>query len=74
MVAMGKRLLVILFGVVGFMGFGQVAEETLDSLAQQYIIMEGDSVLQSSIALNEVYVLYSKEKNHEGVSLCQIGC
>ncbi|SHF89271.1 protein of unknown function [Arenibacter palladensis] len=54
--AMGKRLLVILFGVVGFMGFGQVAEETLDSLAQQYIIMEGDSVLQSSIALNEVYV------------------
>ena len=56
MVAMGKRLLVILFGVVGFMGFGQVAEETLDSLAQQYIIMEGDSVLQSSIALNEVYV------------------
>lgn len=56
MLAMGKRLLVILFGVVGFMGFGQVAEETLDSLAQQYIIMEGDSVLQSSIALNEVYV------------------
>ncbi|MEG3658158.1 DUF4294 domain-containing protein [Arenibacter palladensis] len=53
---MGKRLLVILFGVVGFMGFGQVAEETLDSLARQYIIMEGDSVLQSSIALNEVYV------------------
>jgi hypothetical protein len=54
--AMGKRLLVILFGAVGFMGFGQVAEETLDSLAQQYIIMEGDSVLQSSIALNEVFV------------------
>jgi hypothetical protein len=54
--AMGKRLLVILFGAVGFIGFGQVAEETLDSLAQQYIIMEGDSVLQSSIALNEVFV------------------
>lgn len=55
-VAMGKRLLVILFGIVGYMGFGQVAEETLDSVAQQYIIMEGDSLLQSSIALNEVYV------------------
>ena len=55
-VAMGKRLLMILFGAVGFVGFGQVAEETLDSLAQQYIIMEGDSLLQSSIALNEVYV------------------
>ncbi|MCK0190087.1 DUF4294 domain-containing protein [Arenibacter sp. F20364] len=53
---MGKRFLVILFGVMGFVGIGQVAEETLDSLAQQYIIMEGDSVLQSSIALNEVYV------------------
>jgi len=41
---------------MGFLGVAQIQEETLDSLAQQYIIMEGDSILRSSIALNEVYV------------------
>lgn len=48
--------MVILCGVMGFLGVAQIQEETLDSLAQQYIIMEGDSILRSSIALNEVYV------------------
>lgn len=41
---------------MGFWGWTQVPEETLDSLTKQYVRMEGDSILQSSIALNEVYV------------------
>jgi len=53
---MGKKISLIFFWIIGFTGLAQVPEQTLDSLAQQYIIMEGDSVLQSSIALNEVYV------------------
>tara|TARA_R110002049_G_scaffold236000_1_gene409217 strand:- start:100 stop:786 length:687 start_codon:yes stop_codon:yes gene_type:complete len=53
---MGKRFLVILYGIMGFVGWAQVPEEPMDSVAEQYVIMEGDSILQSSIALNEVYV------------------
>ncbi|MDL5511720.1 DUF4294 domain-containing protein [Arenibacter sp. M-2] len=53
---MKKRLLTILCGLLAFCGMSQVQEEVLDSLAEQYVIMEGDSILQSSIALNEVYV------------------
>lgn len=34
----------------------QVAEQTLDSVAEKLIIVEGDSVFQSSIALQEAYV------------------
>lgn len=41
---------------MGFWGWTQVPEETVDSLTKQYVRMEGDSILQSSIALNEVYV------------------
>ena len=41
---------------MGFWGWTQVPEKTLDSLTEQYVRMEGDSILQSSIALNEVYV------------------
>jgi len=41
---------------MGFWGWTQVPEETMDSLTKQYVRMEGDSILQSSIALNEVYV------------------
>ena len=41
---------------MGFVGWAQVPEEPMDSVAEQYVIMEGDSILQSSIALNEVYV------------------
>ena len=41
---------------MGFVGLAQVPEEPMDSVAEQYVIMEGDSILQSSIALNEVYV------------------
>ena len=53
---MGKRFLVLLYGIMGFVGLAQVPEEPMDSVAEQYVIMEGDSILQSSIALNEVYV------------------
>lgn len=53
---MKNKLVVIVFMVMGFLGWSQVQEESLDSLAQQYIIMEGDSILQSSITLNEVFV------------------
>lgn len=53
---MEKKILVWLWGLLGLLGFSQVPEEPLDSISQQYIIMEGDSVLQSSIALNEVFV------------------
>jgi hypothetical protein len=53
---MGKIFLVILYGIMGFVGWAQVPEEPMDSVAEQYVIMEGDSILQSSIALNEVYV------------------
>tara|TARA_R110000868_G_scaffold66877_1_gene198811 strand:- start:124 stop:810 length:687 start_codon:yes stop_codon:yes gene_type:complete len=53
---MGKIFLVILYGIMGFVGWAQVPEEPMDSVAEQYVIMEGDSIIQSSIALNEVYV------------------
>ncbi|WP_229797265.1 DUF4294 domain-containing protein [Arenibacter certesii] len=46
----------MLCGFIGFLGVSQVPDEPMDSISQQYIIMEGDSVMQSSIALNEVYV------------------
>jgi len=35
---------------------GQVAEQPLDSISEKLIIIEGDSVIQSSIALEEAYV------------------
>lgn len=53
---MEKKIGVLLIWIIGFFGFSQVPEESMDSIAQQYIIMEGDSVMLSSIALNEVYV------------------
>ncbi|HLT51041.1 MAG TPA: DUF4294 domain-containing protein [Arenibacter sp.] len=53
---MNKKILVFLIGLMGFFGSSQIPEEPMDSITQQYIIMEGDSVLQSSIALSEVYV------------------
>ena len=36
--------------------FAQVKEEPLDSVAEKMIIIEGDSIFQSSIALDEVYI------------------
>lgn len=56
LVAMERKMLVLLGVLMGLFGFSQVPEETLDSISEQFIIMEGDSVVQSSIALNEVYI------------------
>lgn len=39
-----------------FLGFSQVEEQTLDSVAEKLIIIEGDSLFQTSISLDEVYV------------------
>ena len=49
-----------LFSVVMFAfcltAYGQVKEEPLDSVAEKMIIIEGDSIFQQSIALDEVYI------------------
>ena len=41
---------------IGYFGFSQVQEKPLDSIAEKMIIIEGDSIFQESIALDEVYV------------------
>lgn len=51
-----KHFLVGLLMVLSMPLQGQVAEQALDSLAEKLIIIEGDSVLQSSIALEEAFV------------------
>ncbi|MGB5821547.1 MAG: DUF4294 domain-containing protein [Saonia sp.] len=53
---MKKRCLLYVFGLISFFAWAQVKEKPLDSLAEKYIIIEGDSLLQSSIALEEVYI------------------
>lgn len=51
-----KKLLVLLLGFMGLRGASQVAEVPLDSVAEKMIIVEGDSLLQNSIVLDEVFV------------------
>ena len=41
---------------MGYIGISQVKEEPLDSIAEKMIIIEGDSIFQQSIALEEVYI------------------
>jgi len=41
---------------MGYIGISQVKEEPLDSIAEKMIIVEGDSIFQQSIALEEVYI------------------
>jgi hypothetical protein len=38
------------------LGYGQIQETELDSIAEKMIIIEGDSIIQNSIDLDEVYV------------------
>lgn len=38
------------------LGYGQVPEQELDSVAEKMIIIEGDSIFQASIGLEEVYI------------------
>ncbi len=39
-----------------FLGLGQVEETPLDSISEQMIIIEGDSIFQKYIPLDEVYI------------------
>tara|TARA_R110000796_G_scaffold252631_3_gene389437 strand:+ start:93278 stop:94009 length:732 start_codon:yes stop_codon:yes gene_type:complete len=55
------KFLVILFAITSSFSWAQEEEVPLDSLAEKMIIIEGDSIMQSSIALDEVYV-FSKLK------------
>lgn len=47
--------------MVSFCGFSQIEDQPLDSVAENMIMIEGDSVFHSSIALEEVY-LFGKLK------------
>jgi len=58
---MKRRLVLIACILVGFFGISQVEEQQIDSVAEKMIIIEGDSILLSSIDLGEVYV-FSKLK------------
>ena len=51
----------LVLGLIGFYGIAQIKDQPIDSIAEKLIIIEGDSVVQSSIALNEVY-LFGKLK------------
>lgn len=46
----------ILISLVGYIGISQIKEQPLDSIAEKMIIIEGDSIFQQSIALEEVYI------------------
>ena len=53
---MNKYLHLILIFFLGAIGFSQIKERPLDSIAEKMIIIEGDSIFQQSIALEEVYI------------------
>lgn len=58
---MRKRIFFIFTFIVSFFGWSQVEEQPLDSIAEKMIIVEGDSIIRSSIDLDEVY-LFGKLK------------
>lgn len=58
---MEKRILLLVLGLSTLLGFAQVKEQPMDSITEKLIIIEGDSIMHSSIALDEVYV-FSKLK------------
>lgn len=53
---MKRIVLFIVWGLLVISASAQVKEEPLDSVSEKLIIVEGDSILQSSIALDEVYI------------------
>ncbi len=59
--SMKKLTLFIFFLTISFNGFSQIEDQPLDSVTEKMIMVEGDSVFQSSIALEEVY-LFGKLK------------
>lgn len=58
---MKKTINFLLFFIFCALGFSQVEEQPLDSVAEKMIIVEGDSIFKSSIDLDEVY-LFGKLK------------
>ncbi|QWX85704.1 DUF4294 domain-containing protein [Cellulophaga sp. HaHaR_3_176] len=58
---MNKFRYLFIFLMISSVGLSQEEEIILDSLAEKMIRIEGDSIVQSSIALEEVYV-FSKLK------------
>ncbi|WFO16287.1 DUF4294 domain-containing protein [Cellulophaga baltica 4] len=58
---MKKNFLLALLLLIYSFCLGQEEETPLDSIAEKMIIMEGDSIMQSAIALEEYYV-FSKLK------------
>ena len=53
---MKKRLLYTTLMLLGFQSIAQVKEQPMDSITEKKIIIEGDSIVRSSIDLAEVYV------------------
>ncbi len=45
-----------MFGLWSLLSFAQIEDQPLDSLQEKLIIIEGDSLFQSSIALEEVFI------------------
>jgi len=56
-----KRVLFFVFSLALWVVSAQVEEQPMDSVAEKMIIIEGDSIMRSSIDLDEVYV-FSKLK------------
>ncbi len=48
--------MIFLMVLVVHISRGQVKDQPLDSISEQFIIMEGDSIVQSAIPLDEVYI------------------
>lgn len=53
------KFLYVFFSLMSFLSFSQEQEIPLDSIAEKMIIIEGDSIMQSTIALDEFYVFSS---------------
>ncbi len=53
---MRKYVLILLVSASCSLVLGQVREQPLDSVTEKMIIIEGDSIFQQSIALDEVYI------------------
>ena len=51
-----RHYLILCFGLMVVFCNAQVEEVPLDSVSEKMIIVEGDSIFQSSIALDEVYI------------------
>lgn len=58
---MKNGFLGILLSFFSYLGNAQIEEVPLDSIAEKFIIIEGDSIMRASIALDEVFV-FSKLK------------